>query len=190
MTQEIEIEYKNILTKDEYDRLLYSLPFPPSGNKQTNHYFETKDFALKKSACALRIREKEGKYQLTLKEPHPDGLLETHDWLTDQEANAWLGGNIVLKKNTEKQLLKKGIPMKELLYCGFLTTIRREIPYQGVLLVLDYSTYHGQQDYEFELEATSKQTGLQMFEKILSDHHIPKRETSNKIERFFYSLND
>ena len=190
MTQEIEIEYKNLLTKDEYEQLLHSLPFPPSGNKQTNHYFESKDNLLKKEACALRIREKAGKYQLTLKEPHPDGLLETHDSLTEQEANAWLDGNIIPKKNTEKQLLNKGISMKELLYCGYLTTIRREIPYQGVLLVLDYSTYHGQEDYEFELEATSKDTGLQLFQQLLSEHNIQKRETPNKIERFFYSMNE
>ncbi|MGJ9458788.1 CYTH domain-containing protein [Oceanobacillus sp. CF4.6] len=190
MTQEIEIEYKNLLTKAEFERLLYSLPFPLSGIKQTNHYFETKDFLLKENGCALRIREKEGKYQLTLKEPHPEGLLETHDWLTDQEANSWLDGHIIPKENTEKQLLEKGIALKKLVYCGQLTTVRREIQYLDVLLVLDNSTYHDQEDFEFELEAKTRETGLQMFQHILSEHHIQNRETPNKIERFFYSMKD
>ncbi|WP_067729593.1 CYTH domain-containing protein [Oceanobacillus damuensis] len=187
MAQEIEIEYKNLLTRDEYERLLHNLPFPESGSKQTNHYFETENFSLKKNGCALRIREKSGKYQLTLKEPHPDGLLETHDLLTDLEAKKWLEGNIIPKENTEKQLLKKGIQLKHLQYYGHLTTVRREIPYHDVLLVLDYSTYHDREDFEFELEAKSKESGIKIFQEVLGKHDIQKRETPNKIERFFHS---
>ncbi|MFP3488877.1 CYTH domain-containing protein, partial [Staphylococcus sp. SIMBA_130] len=67
---------------------------------QINHYFETKEFSLKELGCAIRIREKDGKYTLTLKEPHPDGLLETHDLLTKQEALNWMNGTIIPKVNT------------------------------------------------------------------------------------------
>ncbi|WP_249870111.1 CYTH domain-containing protein [Oceanobacillus saliphilus] len=188
MTQEIEIEYKNLLTKEEYERLLHSLPFPEEGKKQINHYFETEDFALKRFGCALRIREKDGKFQLTLKEPHPEGLLETHDWLTDQEAKSWLEGNIIPKEHTEKQLLKKNMQLEKLQYCGNLTTLRREIAYHDVLLVLDYSTYLEMEDYEFELEATSKESGIRIFQQVLEQHAIEKKNTPNKIERFFHSI--
>ncbi|WP_337017352.1 CYTH domain-containing protein [Oceanobacillus massiliensis] len=188
MTQEIEIEYKNLLLKKEFEQLLNSLPFPEQGKKQINHYFETDDLSLKANGCALRIREKGGKYQLTLKEPHPDGLLETHDSLTEQEARNWLEGNIITKEHTSKQMQKKGVSIDNLKYFGSLTTLRREAAYEGVLLVLDHSHYHNQEDFEFELEAPSKETGSNVFNQILKDHQIIKRETPNKIERFFYSM--
>ncbi len=57
--QEIEIEFKNILTKQEFDTLLQwfqikSEQFQP----QTNYYFDTEDYLLKKNESALRIKKK------------------------------------------------------------------------------------------------------------------------------------
>ncbi|MCM3399206.1 MULTISPECIES: CYTH domain-containing protein [Oceanobacillus] len=188
MTQEIEIEFKNLLEKEEYDQLLNSIPFPSEGKLQINHYFETKEFSLKELGCAIRIREKDGKYTLTLKEPHPDGLLETHDLLTEQEALNWMNGTIIPKVNTSKQLLKKNIQPEKLTYYGSLSTLRREVPYQDVLLVLDYSTYNHKTDYELELEAPTKADGLRIFHQLLEENKIEQRITPNKIERFFHSL--
>ncbi|MFC3040569.1 CYTH domain-containing protein [Virgibacillus xinjiangensis] len=188
MTQEIEIEYKNLLTKEEFQRLLTSLPFPDSGKIQTNHYFETTEFSLKQHGSALRIREKGGEYQLTLKEPHPDGLLETHDRLTRNEVDAWLNGDFIFKPNVGQQLEEKGILHEDLEYYGSLTTSRREIEHRGVLLVLDYSTYNGREDYELELEADSKELGTARFDELLTEHNLKRRKTPNKIQRFFDSI--
>src|SRR5690625_589336 len=137
MTQEIEIEYKNLLTKDEFNLLLANLPFPKDSQTQINYYFETEDLALRSQSAALRIRKKNGDYQLTLKEPHPEGLLETHDFLTEKEAFSWLHGNIIEKRHVFKQLENLGIPYDELLYFGKLTTERREISDQKDILVLE-----------------------------------------------------
>lgn len=188
MTQEIEIEYKNLLTKEEFDRLSRSLPFPKNSDSQTNYYFETRDFSLKKKGCALRIREKNGEYNLTLKEPHPEGLLETHDSLTRQEAHDWIDGNIKAKEHTAKQLAFKGIILEDLVYYGSLTTERRELYDENVLIVLDYSTYNGKADYELELEAPSQDIGIKAFDSLLITHNIKKRPTPNKIKRFFQTL--
>ena len=49
MTQEIEIEFKNIVTKEEFDTLCKSFSIE-AFTKQVNHYFETPDFSLKKLA--------------------------------------------------------------------------------------------------------------------------------------------
>ncbi|OZU90615.1 adenylate cyclase [Virgibacillus indicus] len=190
MSQEIEIEFKNLLTKEEFDRLLYNLPFPEYSETQTNFYFETKNFSLRENGCALRIREKNGKFQLTLKEPHSQGLLETHDVLTKQEAQNWMEGNIQEKEHTAKQLEAKGISPQNLIYYGSLTTERREVDYQDVLLILDYSTYHGQEDYELELEASSRTIGEDVFNRLLEKYQIPKRKTPNKIKRFFSGMSD
>ena len=50
MDQHIEIEYKNLLTKQDFERLQQF--FKIESNQfftQQNHYFDTKDFRLKKS---------------------------------------------------------------------------------------------------------------------------------------------
>lgn len=187
MAQEIEIEYKNLLTMEEFNRILTHLPFPEHGETQINYYFETKHFSLKENGCALRIREKKGQYKLTLKEPHPQGLLETHDTLTKQEALDWIEGNNVPKRHTTKQLTAKDILPEDLIYYGNLTTERRELKYNHVLVVLDYSTYNGIFDYELEVEAPSEAVGTETFDALLKQFHIKKRNTPNKIKRFFQS---
>ncbi|WP_174612810.1 CYTH domain-containing protein [Virgibacillus ihumii] len=185
MAQEIEIEFKNLLTKTEFERLLNSLPFPAQPQTQTNYYFETADFKLKENGSALRIRKKQEAYSLTLKQPHREGLLETHDPLTDQEAEQWLNGQIVMKQHVRRQLEALHIDPENLIYFGSLTTERRELNYKDVLLVLDYSTYGDTADYELELEAASAEAGQRMIDEILSGYNINKRETPNKIKRFF-----
>src|SRR5699024_11542022 len=67
MVQEIEIEYKTLLTKNEYNILLNALPFSSETIMQTNHYFETDDFKIERHHSALRIRNKGQRYTLTLK---------------------------------------------------------------------------------------------------------------------------
>lgn len=187
LAQEIEIEFKNLLTKEEFNCILYSLPFPSEPKNQKNHYFETADFSLKKSGCALRVREKNDTYTLTLKEPHTTGLLETHDTLTRQEAHEWMKGNSIAKEHTSKQLAKREILTEDLIYFGSLTTERRELKYGAVLLVLDYSIYGDTSDYELELEATSEAIGRETMEEILEKFTIKNRHTPNKIQRFFAS---
>lgn len=189
MAQEIEIEFKNLLTKAEYNLLLKEVGFPLEGVVQTNYYFDTADFHLKEQGAALRVRKKNDKYVLTLKEPHPEGLLETHDFLTENEAEAWLNGNLVPKEHTEKQLRNLDISLEDLLYYGSLTTERREITYENVLLVLDYSQFNGSDDFELELEAKSYSEGERIFKELLKKHKITTRKTPNKIERFFQSIN-
>ncbi|WP_010529946.1 CYTH domain-containing protein [Lentibacillus jeotgali] len=188
MTQEIEMEYKNLLTEAEFTRLQQGLPFPEDAQLQVNHYFETNNFALKELGCALRIREKNGVFTSTLKEPHPQGLLETHDGLSDHEAEQWLNENISPKNNIAKRMIAHNIDADELIYYGSLTTRRRELDYSDVLLVLDYSTYHGYNDYELEIEAESEPAGLKAMHDIMKDFSINKRHTPNKIQRFFNSV--
>ncbi|MTW87237.1 CYTH domain-containing protein [Virgibacillus dakarensis] len=188
MMQEIEIEYKNLLTEHEFNQLLRQYFFPKEAVTQTNYYFETKDFLLKENGCALRVREKNGSFILTLKEPHPTGLLETHDALTEQEAQDFLNGKFIEKANVTNRLNTMHIPIQSLVYYGKLTTERRETIYKNALLVLDHSMYNETADYELEVEAPSEQIGMQVFMAVLEQNTIERRDTPNKIERFFATL--
>lgn len=191
MTQEIEIEFKNMLNKEEYNQLLIHFQdYPLTQHIQTNYYFETKDFQLKQNQAALRIRQKNGMYQLTLKQPNPNGpgLLETHCTLTDEEANSWISGTIIPKAQIKEALGEMNIDMLSLHYGGELETERTELPYQETTIVLDKSYYNDLIDYELELEATEEGHGLKIFHSLLSAHQIPKRKTLNKIERFYQTI--
>lgn len=188
MTQEIEIEYKNLLTKEEFDHILNNYPFPKNETEQINYYFETKDFSLKKHGCALRIREKNGQFVLTMKEPHPNGLLETHEPLSKEEAYDMINGKIIKRDTINNQLKNMNIAIQDLAYYGQLLTERREITYENVLLVLDYSIYNDRSDYELEIEAPSEEIGTPFFNNFLTKNNINKRNTPNKIKRFFATL--
>jgi len=190
MSQQIEIEFKTMLTETEFNQLLARLPFPKEPIMQTNYYFETEDFLLKRNKSALRIREKFNRYQLTLKEPHPEGTLETSDWLTLEEAKAWLEGSPypIGKEAVHQRLKKLGINEKMLKLFGHLTTERYVYEMDKVSLMLDKSSYHDIVDYELEVEAMSKEAGLSALQSLLEQEKIVERKAKTKIERFFQSL--
>ena len=47
---------------------------------------------------------------------------------------------------------------------------------------------YDQEDDELELEVKNFDEGQKTFHALLEEHHIPKRRTPNKIERFYISL--
>ena len=121
MTQEIEIEFKNIVTKEEFDTLCKSFSIE-AFTKQVNHYFETPDFSLKEAGSALRIRHKGETYTLTLKQPAEIGLLETHQVVTEDEAKMMMETNTIIQGAVVDRLHKLQIPVSALTYMGSLTT--------------------------------------------------------------------
>lgn len=187
MNQEIEIEFKNLIKKDQYQTLLndYSSSRTPIF-KQVNHYFDTKTFSLKNLKSALRVRYKQNKYVLTLKQPHSTGLLETHQRLTDEEF-AFLKEHGTIKSGDVSkqisQLIGKSIP--KLSYLGQLTTERSEIPLKEGLLVLDKSYYFDRVDYEIEFECEEASRGRIDFQQLINSWGLPWIEPMNKIERFY-----
>lgn len=188
MAQEIEIEFKVLLSEDQYERLATSLPFPKVPVTQINHYFETDDFALRSQKSALRIREKRGKYFLTLKELHEEGILETHDELNKEEFASWLNGQPIPKRHTTERLKLLGIAVNEFKYFGALTTERKTFTGGEIHYFLDKSYYHDTVDYELEIEAPNKEKGLRAFRAILNKYRIERKKPITKIERFFHSL--
>jgi uncharacterized protein YjbK len=185
--QEIEIEFKNLLTEQEYNLLLEQLKIrSETANKQVNYYFDTADMLLKEHKSALRIRKKGREYVLTLKEPHPDGLLETHQKCTETEAiNAMETGDIPQGQVTEQIRRLTSVSEAQFNYIGELSTKRLEIHEPDGLIVLDKSEYLGKVDYELEFETSARTAGEAAFKRLLNDYGIPQRKTKNKIERFY-----
>ncbi|MFC4403258.1 CYTH domain-containing protein [Gracilibacillus xinjiangensis] len=191
MSHEIEIEFKNLLTKQEF--ALFHDFFQSFSKKQItqiNHYFETPSFSLKNKGAALRIREKGNDFTVTLKQPNPDGagLLETHQVISAHETTDWFDNKINPDHELATALTRLGIKITQLRYGGKLQTNRTEFEYKDTLVVLDHSFYNGQEDYELELECKEENYGESIFNELLKKFAIPRRKTMNKIERFYHTL--
>jgi uncharacterized protein YjbK len=175
-----------MLTKEEYQRLIHFFQIPDTNFfSQENFYFDTPDFDLKEHKSALRIRQKGIHYELTLKQPAQEGLLETNQTLTSQEAEKALKTGQLPCGIVSNQLEEMDISFSKIVYFGSLTTKRAEIPFQEGLLVFDHSYYLNKEDFELEYEVENFQQGKQIFMQFLHDHEIPQRTTENKIRRFY-----
>lgn len=188
MYQEIEIEFKNLLTQAEFELLMKKFNVTPKDFiSQENYYFDTVNFSLKAKQSALRIRKKQDKYIFTLKQPHEQGLLETHQLLTEDQAFTFLNSDAIkmVDGNVKDAIALMGINPDDLQYLGVLKTDRIEIKDSENIIVLDHSFYLNQDDYELEYEVKDPVTGKEKFLEILKQNNIPLRTTNNKIQRFF-----
>lgn len=185
MGQELEIEFKNLLTIDEY-KLIKQYYFKQSEPfKQTNYYIDTPNHEIISNKMALRIREKNNDYELTLKVPQEVGLLEYNEVIDSlPEQNRQIDIQI-LPENITEILTKHNIPLSELRLLGDLTTYRLEKKLKSGLLVLDHSIYLGIEDYELEFEVTDFTQGEIAFNDILGTLNISREVPDNKVKRFF-----
>lgn len=190
MAQQLEIEFKNLLTKQQYEQLLRKFQIPKDAiQRQTNHYFDTPTKALRNVKSGLRIRQIRSYYECTLKEKSSEHThLETTDELTAEQAEQMLQGKGFFAAEVAKRLSFHNIPLNELTVFGSLTTDRVEIPYKDGLLVFDHSYYLQCDDYEVEYETNDVKKGNTIFDEFLRQHDIKKQTTDKKIARFMKAL--
>lgn len=191
MNQNIEIEFKNLLTESEYTNLIKELKLSKKSTfTQENIYFDTPDFSLKEKKLALRIRIKENQAEITLKSPHKGHLLETNMSINISEAKIILQKNSFIPTGMIKEVLESyGINLISSLHIfARLKTERVEKKSQDSIIVLDKSRYADQVDYELEVESLSVEAGTKLFNTLLEKYSIPRRETPNKIARAFKAL--
>ncbi|MEG3142752.1 CYTH domain-containing protein [Streptococcus sp. 2A/TPW/M5] len=80
----LEIEYKTLLDKEEYQSLL-PLFADTELVVQTNHYIDTPDQLIRKEKMALRVRTFTDQAELTLKVPETVGHFEYNQALSPEE---------------------------------------------------------------------------------------------------------
>lgn len=190
MAKELEIEYKNLLTKLEYQNLLEITNLTKENiHEQTNIYFDTKNGILKEKRQGLRIRLLPQKIEFTLKVPQKNSYtyLEITDILNVFDLDKSLEEQIDLSKSEVlNYLANENIFVTDLKEIGSLTTKRAEKKLdQNTLLVLDESYYYGVTDYELEMEVLDSAIGQKTFENFLAENNIPVRPAKKKIARMF-----
>ncbi len=164
MSNAIEIEAKALVSQDDYRKLAKLFPDSPRYT-QTNHYIDSDERILFKEGIALRIREKNGQYELTLKTPLSQGLLEKNCVITKQQFDDFKEKGIFPKGDTSRFLTMLDIDIATLKILTSLTTDRIDVEYKGGLLSIDRNCYSGKTDYEVEFEYNN----LGGAKKVLSD---------------------
>jgi uncharacterized protein YjbK len=186
LSQNIEIEFKNLLSMEEYIKLLNEFNINEKQIfSQENHYFDTVDFALKEKGAALRIRQKKDFFEMTLKQPANIGLLESNQLISPEEADAAIHSGKLPSGMIRSMIEEMGIPIIKIEYFGSLLTKRTEFTYKQGLLVLDHSYYLNKEDFEVEYEVEHFGLGQETFKEFLALYGIPSRKTDNKIRRFY-----
>ena len=142
-------------------------------NVQDNYYYD-----LGRDDMAMRIRDIDGLYVLTIKKRAGDAHEEYEYELPDDNAD-----NPLIT-----ELLKRlGVEQKPI-YLGMLTTSRytRELEFGEICL--DFNKYNGIKDYEIEYELFDHLTNSnQELIDYLAKYHIEYKE--NKVSKFKRFLN-
>ena len=184
----LEKEYKNLLTKEQYEALKEE--FQSIFTKditQTNQYYDCHQ-QLENNRSALRIRLIDGQKtgEITLKLPQSDcEVIEITEELHTEQLQWWVEEDIFLLPTSIKLALEEqGIELSNISPTATLTTHRLEgMLSPGCLLVLDESHYAGQTDYEIEMEVEDLEAGKEVFLEILNRHGITPLKPISKIRR-------
>lgn len=186
---EKEIEFKNILLEEEYNKIRAS-----HFNNETplileNYYLDNNKLTLINSRLMLRIRTQDNNQIMTLKVPESAHTVLEYsghvnlDLLDESPLN-----QDDIPANIKEKLEALNISLEGLRIQGNLRTERLEKPYRSGLLVLDKADYLGQTDYELEFEAPDTASGQADITHILNKYDIVRREESVKSARFYEVL--
>lgn len=192
MQTNLEIEYKTLLSPQEYDKLSPSF-IQVTPVQQTNYYFDTPDLKLRANKLSLRIRTFKDAAEMTLKIPQAVGNLEHNISLTTNNASAIINAKgLPLNQAEIMPILDilRGYPLSlsAITVLGSLTTERREHDTPIGLMALDKNTYSGKTDFEVELEVSDAEVGEKAFNQFLKDNQIRYRYARSKVVRFLESI--
>jgi len=187
MPYNLEIEFKNLLSKDSFYKLTSVFNLQPSDFiLQKNTYFDFNEI-LADQLMALRIREKLGEFTITLKQKAVQSqhaqieITETFEHDINDLLNT---PSEVLPKAIMNHLAMEQITLDKLVIIGKIETLRKEIDYQNGILCLDYNRFDSAtEDYELEYEYESITDGETIFDNFLLQQNIPHKPTKNKIQR-------
>lgn len=156
MSTNIEIEAKILVNEKEFTQLKALLNLSEKHKvTQTNYYVDDTKGSLRSYGFALRIRELNQTYTLTLKSPMAEGTLEKNQQIT-HAAYLKLKNDKHFPEGLIKDFLEMfGFDTNQLTIITFLTTDRYETTFEGRNVCLDKNQYHGLVDYEVESEESS-----------------------------------
>lgn len=175
----IEIEFKTLMTDNEYNKIIDLFDLRENIFSQENYYFDTDDFYIRKNCMELRIRHRKNVWKITLKSPHENCMYEDSIIINETEANYYIKNGFNLKPF--------GLDLFVTLKVSNITE-RAVTPYKEGNLFLDKSTFAGTTDYEIEYEADEPAHGIEVFREFLNENGINYKPSHHKVERAYIAL--
>lgn len=173
MQNHLEIEYKTLISYEDYHKLLKSFPFAKE-SKQVNSYYDYHD-VLFQNKKMLRLRELEDELLITLKIPQANGVQE-----------------IEMAAQSQDDLLAfikvQGFDFPALDQVGQSITYRNEYRDSYGIWCLDRTQFHWGCDYELEYELYAEHPdAYKHYRRILKNLAIPYKKAPAKYLRARYS---
>ena len=183
MSNAIEIEAKALVSQKDYEKL--ALKYMKFGvYTQINHYIDSEDGILRREKLALRIRERGDQFEMTLKVPLSQGILEKNCVWTRDTFIHFRDHSIMPDGDIKKMLNMLDIHTKELKIITSLTTDRIDVPYESGKLSIDRNEYSGKVDYEVELEHNNEIDAERYLKQFLEENGIEfTLNTKSKVAR-------
>jgi uncharacterized protein YjbK len=189
MSNAIEIEAKALVEKKDYEKIVALFKDYPAYS-QTNYYIDNDAGLLRKEGIALRIREKGGLYEMTLKTPLSQGLLEKNCVWDKKKFADFKDKDLFPEGDIKRFLTMLDIDTSSLKIRTSLTTKRIDVPYEGGKLSIDENHYSAITDYEIELEYNNEAGAEMLLKGLLEKNGIPfTLNKKTKVARALDALN-
>lgn len=191
MNYVLETEFKNILSPEEYHKLLTHFKLDQqTANEQNNLYFDTASGQLKEAHAALRLRLTPSYAHLTFKQKFNSAQSKevTDSLPLPLGQTIWQTGQLEIGPHVQEALVELGIEPADLQILGRFHTKRLSGEWQGNTLVLDACHFPNFNDFELEMESPdSLEEAEKAFHRFLSTYHIPRRPSKQKVARMLLS---
>ncbi len=178
--EELEIEFKSLLTNEEFESLITKFNLQDKFIEQYNYYFDTEDKFIMNSDSSFRIRLRNNKFKITYKSRNSaNSVIEKSIDLSYDQAMHYL------ESGYNSDLLNLDLP--ELHHRNTLMTKRASFKIDGGEIFIDKNYYSNIVDYEIEFECLDEITGRHTFESFLNENSIIYKESKPKMVRAFSS---
>lgn len=185
MSRNLEIESKSMLTKADYKKLMLVFAHEEK-YVQTNYYIASDELLKNIKKYGLRIREKLGNYELTLKVTENVGKTEINQEISKKSLANLKYFKIFPDGEVKDFLIQNNVcnPSK-LRIIGKLKTTRTDIKFLSSLISIDKSVYNHHVDYEIECEDFTPLAAKTNLETFLGQQNIKYQKSEhNKLARF------
>lgn len=170
----LEIEYKQMLTKEQFHALLKHFPHAQL-IQQNNRYFQYTDKSIK---IATRIRTINEVSELTFKQQNTEGVIEHHFSMNSKDED-------IFKRSDVLDFLNSHNLTSSFLPIGSLLTYRYLVIEENQEICMDENHYLEQLDYELEVETLiDPKKAQERFLELLLEFSIEKSESTSKFTRF------
>jgi len=190
MSTNIEIEAKALVKENDYKKFVKEFAkVSKKPYEQINYYVDDVDNNISNFGISLRIRKKVNDFELTLKTPLSEGLLEKNQNITINEFKALKENKAFPDGDIKRFLIMLGFDIDKLKIMASLKTTRIDIEYKDGLLSLDKNEYSKKVDYEIEYEYNSKNGAISILKNLFKKLKVDYKENhDSKVVRAFNAI--